>query len=97
MTCRRALALFALSILVTLVALAYASPEDPAWVKGVYDDADYDDVVAFITSGAALAEPFAAARLRPVGTLVGYALHATETPVLDPPPSANPVRAPPAS
>jgi hypothetical protein len=31
--------------LVLLVPLGYASPPDPIWIGGGYDDADYDDVV----------------------------------------------------
>jgi hypothetical protein len=31
-----------------LVSLAYASPTDPTWITGIYDNADYDDVVAFL-------------------------------------------------
>jgi len=34
-----------------LPAVAYASPPDPAWIPGIYDDADYDDVVVQVTSG----------------------------------------------
>jgi len=34
-----------------LMAIAYASPPDPAWIPGIYDDADYDDVVVQVTSG----------------------------------------------
>jgi len=32
-----------------LISLAYASPTDPTWIAGIYDNADYDDVVAFLT------------------------------------------------
>ena len=45
------------SILITLVialpTMAWASPPDPTWIRGVYDDADFDDVVAYVTSGCA--------------------------------------------
>jgi hypothetical protein len=34
----------------TLTTLAHASPPDPSWLQGIYDDADYDDVVALLTS-----------------------------------------------
>ena len=34
-----------LAILLVLVPLASASPPDPLWLGGVYDGADYDDVV----------------------------------------------------
>src|SRR5262245_10460105 len=33
-----------------LLVLAYASPPDPAWISGVYDDADGDDVIVQVTS-----------------------------------------------
>ncbi len=32
-------------VLAALLPLAYASPPDPTWLGGVWDDADYDDVV----------------------------------------------------
>jgi hypothetical protein len=40
--------------LLTLVAFAHASPQDETWQPGVYDDADFDDVITLITllSGA---------------------------------------------
>jgi hypothetical protein len=31
-----------------LPALSQASPPDPSWIRGVYDDADYDDVVTLV-------------------------------------------------
>jgi hypothetical protein len=34
-----------LLVLITLVPLAHASPPDPTWIAGIYDDGDYDDVV----------------------------------------------------
>jgi hypothetical protein len=48
--------LWALLLLVALVALpglAQASPADPSWIPGVYDEADGDDVVTLVASGAA--------------------------------------------
>ena len=33
-----------------LVPLAYASPPDPAYLAGIWDNADYDDVVILVTS-----------------------------------------------
>ena len=35
---------------VTLPALAYASPPDPSWLAGIYDEADHDDVVVLVMS-----------------------------------------------
>ena len=37
-----------------LAGLAYASPPDPVWIPGVYDDADFDDVVGLVELGAGL-------------------------------------------
>src|SRR5262245_7487214 len=36
-------------ILGVLPVLAYASPPDPSWIAGIYDGADYDDVVVLVT------------------------------------------------
>jgi hypothetical protein len=50
-------ALLALALLCSSVAvfpLAYASPPDPSWIRGLYDDADLDDVVVLLTSGCAV-------------------------------------------
>ena len=40
-----------------LTALAYASPPDPSWIKGIYDDEDFDNVVVLITSATAHLAP----------------------------------------
>ena len=37
-------------VLLTLVAFAHASPPDETWQPGIYDDADFDDVVDLIVS-----------------------------------------------
>jgi hypothetical protein len=38
------------TILVVLTPLAYASPVDPTWRPGFWDDDDFDDVILFLTS-----------------------------------------------
>ena len=43
-------------VLMTLTPLAYAEPPDPTWIAGLYDNADYDDVVLIVTAGAELVE-----------------------------------------
>jgi hypothetical protein len=42
---RLSLAMVLFAAVVVLPALAHASPPDPSWVAGFWDDADYDDVV----------------------------------------------------
>lgn len=51
-----------LVVVVTLVAAAclvpaaHGSPPDPTWIAGLYDNADFDDVVVLITSTLGVAE-----------------------------------------
>ena len=54
---RDTLALLVLAVGLALPVLAHASPPDPSWIPGVYDDADYDDVMTRIVSGAGSVEP----------------------------------------
>jgi hypothetical protein len=53
---RCVVALVLSSTLAVIVPLALASPPDPVSIDGVYDAADYDDVVLLVTSQDALAE-----------------------------------------
>jgi len=59
-----------------LTPLAYATPPDPTWLSGYWDDDDFDDVVGYITStigllqapgGCALASVAPRECLRPAG------------------------------
>jgi len=38
--------------LVALTPMAWASPVDPGWTMGLYDDGDHDDVVNYLTSNS---------------------------------------------
>ena len=60
-TVSSALALLVLGMLSGLVSLAHASPPDPTWIVGFYDDADFDDIVLAIVSADAVASPTAPA------------------------------------
>lgn len=35
-------------------SLCHASPPDPTWLAGLYDDGDYDDVVQVVVSAVAV-------------------------------------------
>jgi hypothetical protein len=48
----KALVLLLLVCLASLTPLAYASPPDPTWVEGFFDDLDFDDVVVSISWAA---------------------------------------------
>ncbi len=63
---------FSLCVLISsLSVLAYASPPDPSWVRGVYDDADFDDVVCLILANAGLVDDYAPGEGRPDFVLLG--------------------------
>ena len=99
MTARRArvaLALLLLLGLSGLTALAYASPPDPSWIRGIYDDADYDDVVLLVSSEVGSVTPAALDELRPLPRIVGELAHSGESAALTPLASATHSRAPPA-
>ena len=53
---RRFLVLVLLVCCGTLPPLADASPPDPTWFPGIYDNADYDDVIGLLTDTAAVRE-----------------------------------------
>ena len=65
LTVSSALALLMVGVLTGLVPLAHASPLDPTWIAGFYDDADFDDVVLAIVSADVAASPIPPALARP--------------------------------
>ena len=50
---RASVALVLLCVLAGIVPLAHASPPDPTWIPGIYDDGDFDDAVLAIVSAEA--------------------------------------------
>jgi hypothetical protein len=98
MKLRSVLAVALLASLVLLGTLAYASPVDPSWVPGFYDDADFDFVVDLITSESGVVQPFGADGLRLAAELVlTTVVRSDQDPALDPPPAGDVIRAPPAA
>jgi hypothetical protein len=47
-----------LFVVVALTPLASATPPDPVWITGFFDDDDNDNGVFFITSSVAILDPF---------------------------------------
>jgi hypothetical protein len=86
-----------LLVLPTLPSLAYASPPDPSWIPGLYDDADYDDVVVLVTSETASVGPGLLPDLGPMVTLVRHVLVCPGAMEDNAPVSVVRLRAPPAS
>jgi hypothetical protein len=94
---RGAIALVLVGATAALAALAYASPPDPVWLAGIFDDDDSDDIVDFIVSVTALTEPLAFHRAPPTEVLIECRSQHREALPVCPPSSSNPVRAPPFS
>src|SRR5713101_4097437 len=46
-----------LSLMVILTPMAWASPPDPIWITGIYDDLDFDDGVVYLTCGSDVPRP----------------------------------------
>ena len=66
--------LVGVSLVAAVLALApaaHASPPDQSWIPGLYDDADFDDVVLLITSNLGAIQPALVWSLRPGGRAVG--------------------------
>jgi len=70
-TCRRILGLVLVMMALALTPAAYASPPDQTWIAGLYDNADFDDVVLFITSGLGGIQPSLTWSPRAVALVVG--------------------------
>jgi hypothetical protein len=43
------IALFLMATFVAMIPFTYASAVDPTWLTGIYDDADYDEIVRLLT------------------------------------------------
>jgi hypothetical protein len=80
-----------------LPAVAYASPPDPSWLAGIYDDGDADDVVTLVTSAAGDLGPACIGAVQSTPPVVGSVPGLVETPPHRPGRSASRPRAPPAS
>jgi len=87
-------ALISTAILTALVPLAYGSPPDPTWVSGVYDNADYDDVVGLVTDGTGANDDQAPPRVEELAAryvLLAEWKAAPSWCAADPPPRGPPV------
>jgi hypothetical protein len=74
--------LFLLVLLVFLAPIASASPPDPAWIPGIYDGADYDDVIGLITAADSASSGAAPLRERPEQIVAGSSQEAFDEVVL---------------
>jgi hypothetical protein len=85
-----------LLVLAAMPPLAFASPPDPSWIQGLYDDADYDDVVGLVTSGTGCVALTPLPDPRPIPSVVRRAPTAPREVPRSRPISGVRLRAPPA-
>jgi len=94
---RRSLALCLVAILATLITLAYASPPDPTYIGGLWDDQDFDDVVILATSASSIVDIHIGVLFAPVRVVVGTPPAAGSMPMPLDRVCVRPSRAPPAA
>ncbi len=95
MILRRLVGLCLVAAILALAPAAHASPPDQTWITGLYDNADFDDVILFITSSLGAVQPSLVWSRRIVALVVGFVSPAdTAAPVLSSS-SSGPSRAPP--
>jgi hypothetical protein len=58
-------------VLGTLPPLAHASLPDPSWISGIYDGADYDDIVVLVAFATGTVSPLRVADLEPILQAIG--------------------------
>ena len=81
----------------TSAPLAHASSPDPSWIPGIYDAADYDDIVVLVTGATGALSPLRAADLEPILEAVGALAQRPDVVAASLPASAFLPRGPPAS
>ena len=82
-------------LIIAPVTLAHASPPDPTWVAGVYDQADFDDVVCLLTSALEATESTVSPEASPCLALAPTLCPATVAWPASAPVYSAPLRAPP--
>ena len=80
MALKSALVLLLLVCLVNLTPFAFASPPDPTWMDGFFDDLDFDDVVVSLSWAAWAVEVDLLASLTPAPVSV-HLVQSGEQPV----------------
>jgi|SRR5262245_9797331 len=92
---RRLVGLILVAAIVALAPAAHASPPDQTWIAGLYDNADFDDVILLITSNLSTTQPSIRWSLRPVACVVDEGTSTDTRPRPLCPPSSALSRAPP--
>ena len=86
-----------LTTLVALTSLAYATPPDPTWVSGFFDEDDNDNGMFFVTSSLAALDPFPRCAWSPFPVFGPAVAMASPQPTPSPHRGSRDARAPPLS
>jgi hypothetical protein len=89
--------LVVLGVVFWLTPLAQASPPDQTWIGGLYDDADYDDVVLLVTGSLHAVRAAPVPALESVSVVVDLAHSTPQGAHAEPVRLAETGRAPPLS
>jgi len=89
------LAVLLLGVLLTLPPIAHATPTDPVWIPGLYDDNDYDDVVLFLTGAVSAVDSGVVDPVGPVVVCLGLITPSRPQSVSSRPLESLSTRAPP--
>ena len=73
MILQRLVTLGLIVVVLGLAPVAHATPPDPSWIPGLYDNADFDDVILLITSKLGAIQSNIIPSLRPVAFVFGLA------------------------
>jgi len=93
---RRLILLVIAGATIGLTPAAFACPPDQHWVSGLYDDADYDDVVLAVTSSGASVDTQSSPRDCRFSELSGAIVFAIDETLHAAPNLSSSTRAPPA-
>ena len=89
------LAVLLLGVLLTLPPIAHATPTDPVWIPGLYDDNDYDDVILFLTGAVSAVDSGVVDLVGPVVVCLGLITPSRPQSVSSRPLESLSTRAPP--
>ena len=95
MAWRARLAVLLVAAIASLAGLAYATPIDPSFPGGFYDNGDYDDVVDFICSAAGVVDALPVPTFDGIRVVVGTAVDTGGSRLPEPPRPTSESRAPP--
>ena len=95
MPLRRSVLLLVVGAMLSLGVLANASPPDPGWISGLWDNGDYDDIILLVTSGVGVADSHAIEAGRPFVKVCALATAEDDDRLDARPPLSSPTRAPP--